>query len=282
MIRRLLYHFFWNFYDYLGTNTLIGALGAFPLMGIVIAGLYLAGKAPSVAIGVTLWFLTIVLFVVCAAALLAGTYAFSTRAARDEPARLADFRRGAHSLLVPYLKMTAVLVIISAVIIGNVAFYSRFSAGAASPAMRMALLVASMVFFWIGVGTWIFVHPALAAPAWFESERGARALLRKAFILFVLAPGFWFGTSLLLALFLALCMISVIGVLIALPITATLTSTAMEIVVRHADLLAEARKEMGEGHSLRAYRKRAIEKAWEWEYQQPRRTLRELIKPWEM
>ena len=139
-----------------------------------------------------------------------------------------------------------------------------------------------MLFFWIGVGLWLFVHPLLAVPAWFEDERAIRGIARKAFILFLLAPFFWIWVALFFAVILAICILSVLGVLFVLPLLASLTASALAIVVRHADYLAEARAELGEGKTIADYKRRAVEKAWEWEYQQPRRTFRELIKPWEM
>lgn len=281
MIRRLLYHLFWNFYDYLGSFTLYGIAFTLPLFGLILAGVYTAGHVGSPLFGVFLLGLTLVVALVFVAAGFGGFFAFAACAARGEPARWPVFRSGMASLFKRYLSVLVLVGIAVSLLVANIMFYSKFSHGA-SPGMAMGFLVAAMLFFWLGVGLWVFLHPVLAAPAWFPDESRIRPLLRKAFILFVLAPVFWFFVGLVFLVFLGLAVLSVVGVLFVLPLFATLTTTGLSIVARHAEYLAEARGELGDGRAISEYKRRAVEKALEWEARQPRRTFRELIKPWEM
>jgi hypothetical protein len=282
MTRRLFYHFFWNFYDYLGAYTVYGAGFTLPLLFLAMAGVFAAGRVGSPAGGLVLLVLTALVLILYAALATGGFYRYASIAARDEPARWADFRLGMRRHLKVYLKLLLVVAVAVTLIVANINFYSRFAASGGSGGASLGFMVASMIFFWVGVALWLFLHPALVAPAWFDEPARLRPAMRKAVILFVLAPGFWIGVAIFFLVLLALCVLSVIGVLFILPILATLSATAFSIVVRHADYLGEARAEMGDGRSVREYKRRAIEMASEWEYQQPRRTFRELIKPWEM
>jgi hypothetical protein len=282
MIRRLLYHFFWNFYDYLGSYALYGFVFTIAVLALAGGGFFVAGHIGSPVIGIAVLVITAAIILVMKAAALGGFYACAVRAAKDEPARWKHFREGMRGSLKQYLKLLLLLAGAFLLVAANVVFYSRFHGPKSAGGPGMIFLILSMVFFWVGVALWLFMHPALVAPGWYADEPRLRPVLRKAFIVFVLAPGFWIAVAISFLILLALCIVSAVGALFILPIFATLTATAYEIVARHAEYLAEARQELGDSRTVREYKKRAIEKAWEWEYKQPRRTFRELIKPWEM
>lgn len=277
--RRLLYHCFWNFYDYLGTYLLLGLGSAAAVVGLLFVGGGLATVIPAAGAGIAL--LTLAAAIALKAWLSAGFFAFATRAAKDEPARLPHFREGARRLFPAYLKLGLLWVAVVAVIVSNIWFYSRMAGTLESSGLRLALAGASMLFLWVGVGLTLCMFCTAGVPARFPEERRLASVLRRGMMLFALAPGLWVGVGLLYTVVLILCVLSVVGLIFALPLLAVLVTTALEIVLRFVDDLSAARTQLGDGQSVRAYKRRALELGWEWEYRQPRRTLRELIKPWE-
>lgn len=273
MIRRLLYHFFWNFYDYLGSSLLLGGGGFLAATLLVLGGgaaasLLPAGVPQMLAAGMVL-----VLLVGLLGWLLGGFYAFATRAARDEPARMPDFFQGARSLFLPYVKVSAALLILLVVIVSNVAFYLRMGSPVTS--------AVAMFFVWIALGVLFFAPAALAVPARFPEERRLLPILRRGMMLFALAPTLWVVVTILFLVIAIVGFLSVVGSVFLLPVLSILSATALDLVVRMVDDLGRARAELGEGKPVSAYKRRALELGWEWEYRQPRRTLRELIRPWE-
>lgn len=288
MFGRFFSRSFWNFYDYLGTYLLLGAVVFLAFAGLAFSAVL---AASSVSAG---WVRLLVAFVPAAAAFcllaagFAGMFEFATVAARDDAARIRHFREGVAGLFRAYAKFLAVALVAAVVVIANVAWYAKWSSGGGEPgspglaqAPRFALFCAAMLFVWIGAALTVFFPAAVAAPARYGPETGTRASMKKAFVLFVLSPGFWFGVTLWLVALLALCAISVAGVVFALPVLAAFSTTALETASRNAEFLVKAREELGDGKSVRAYKARAAELAEEWYALQPRRTLRELIRPWE-
>ncbi len=281
MTRRLLYHCFWNFYDYLGTYLLLGGGSVLVLSFILFAGAGLAMVVSGGLIQAVIAVLTAGLLVTASAILLAGFQAFATRGAKDEPARLPDFKSGARRLFRPYLKVLFVLFLTLVVVISNVWFYGRIGATVGSPEVRMGLAAASMVFIWGGAALFLYSFVILAVPARFPEDTRLWPTIRRGTMLFALAPGLWLIVAILFTVAAVFCFLSVVGAIFLLPIFGTLTATAMDLVIRMVDDLGKARTELGEGKPLRAYKRRALELGWEYEYRQPRRTLRELIRPWE-
>lgn len=310
MIRRLLYHFFWNFYDYLGTYLAAGALVTGVLLG-TFAGLgSLSAMIPAVAVQVAL--LVVVAFVLFFAKMLglAGIFALADRAARDQVARWKHFRAGLGRLFVPYVKLGLLVLLAFVVIAANVAFYFHLSGSTEGVVARLGLFAAGMLFVWVGLGLMVYVMVAMAVVARYnqpaaaddenteESEEGGgeeaegqppapesmglKAVLKRAFMLFALAPMLWVFVFVFFALLMSVCIISVLGFVFVMPIYAVLSCTALDIVIRHANYLAEARTELGDGKPLGVYNRRALQLAWDWELREPRRTLRELIRPWDM
>jgi hypothetical protein len=281
MIRRLLYHFFWNFYDYLGSYLLLGFACSTACFVIALGGVYLVQVPASGILYIALLAVVGVAASIAVAASMAGLFAFATRASRDEPARLIHFREGLKAYWVPYLKLILVgcagILIVSA----NIAFYTHLAGKAVTPAGRSGFVVAAMLFFWIGAGLFLFLHPLLATPARFSAVFRLVPTLRKAFVLLAIAPQLWIATAVLFSAIAVLCVISVAGLLFVMPVFASLTSTALDISVRHAEFLATAREVLGPGRRLAEYRRKAVELGWDRECSLPRRTLRELIKPWE-
>lgn len=282
MIRRLLYHFFWNFYDYLGSYLLLGFTAVLALLVATLVGGSVAALVPVVAAKAVISGVTLLLLLGIALWFTSGIYAFAARAARQDPARLPDFVTGTRLFFRIYLKLGVSALLVLGICISNIWFYQRMAAAPdISPSMRTVLIIASVMFVWICMGFCLFLFCTSAVPARFAEESTVKAVVRRGAMLLALAPGMWtFGA--LLYLFLALlCALSLVGSIFLLPLLAVITTTALEIAVRLVEDLRASREELGEGRSLREYKKRALELGWEWEYRQPRRTLRELIRPWE-
>lgn len=281
MIRRLFYHFFWNFYDYLGSYLILGALCAGSFLGVlaIASALHSAVHVPAVLLALRI--VALVACVIIAGAGLAGTYAFATRAAHEEPARLPDFRLGIVQLTGPYLKLLLLSLFTMAVVCANVVLYIRMAGQMASPFLHNLFYILSMVFVWTGLGVFAYIHVLFATPAQFPENPSLRRLLRKAFILFMLAPGTWLFVAMFSLLLTVVCIVSVIGIIFLLPLIATLSATAHRLLVQHVEFLEQAREELGQ-RPVAEYKRRARELARLWEEQQPHRGFRELIKPWEM
>lgn len=282
MTRRLLYHFFWNFYDYLGRYLLLGTASVAGLLTILLAGGFVAALTPSTALKSLISAITLLLLLGCGIWFASGTFAFATRGARQEPARLPDFLAGARSLFRSYLKLILTGCITLAVCVSNIWFYQRMAANPGTdPAMRTVLIVASVTFLWILLGLLLYLFCTSAVPARFPDEAGLRPVLRRGALLMALAPGMWIIAAVLYLLIAVVCFLSLIGAIFLLPLLSVLTTTALDISLRLVEDLQTARAQLGDGRSVREYKKRGLELGWEWEYRQPRRTLRELIRPWE-
>ncbi|MCX7017726.1 MAG: hypothetical protein WCK47_11805 [bacterium] len=282
MIRRLLYHFFWNFYDYLGGYLLTGAAttAAVFLLLIAAGGIGRAIHTPWLQLAIVILVGLGGLAVIAAA--FAGIFCMATRAARDEAARLPHFWTGARTLFRRCLVLLIVAAVVFVLVAANVVFYLKLGGQAQSSTARAACFAVSMLFLWIGFGMYAYLPAACAALARFDTEQRLRTVLRKGFMLFAIAPMLWFFASVFFLALAVLCVISVLGMIFLIPLYAALATSALDIAVKHAEYLSAARNELGERRQLSAYRRRAVELAWEWEYRQPRRTFRELIRPWEM
>lgn len=281
MTRRLLYHFFWNFYDYLGSYLLFGAGGGIAVLLLLWVGslVWNVTSLPAVRVvvlGVVVFACTLILI-----GLFAGTFGFAVKAAQEQPARIVHFKQSVAALFGRYTKLLILLALAATLIAVNIVFYQRFAA-VSSPGLRSAFFVASMLFVWIMVAVIMYSQPLLATAARFPEQMKTKQLLRKAFIYFALAPGFWFISTVLFGLIAFGCLASLVGTLFLVPLLAAQATSALEIVVQYAENLGRAKEELGQGRSLSQYRKRAAELGWEWELQQPRRGFRDLIKPWEM
>lgn len=281
MIRRLLHHFFWGFYDYLGSHLVIGSVIAFPIL-LAISHAYpwlvslgtVPGVVAAVVVGIGL--------LAFLAAGLAGAFHFSTLAVQDHPARLADFRAGVRLHFLRYAGFLVLALLVAVIGFADAAFYLRTASSKQASPAQLAVSLAGVLFVWILLGAVVYMLALAPALARLSDAGGMLARVRKAFVLFAIAPVFWFCSALILLVFELLAIVSVLGILFVVPLFTCFTSTALELAIRQIEFLRQARAELGENRSVAQYRAKAAELAWEWEAAQPKRTFRELIKPWEM
>lgn len=277
MIRRFLYHLFWNFYDYLGTFLFVGAAFSLSLLLLITSGPSLVASVASEMVRVLLAVLIIAGVWLISSAGFAGLMPFALHAARDETPRLPDLLRFMRSRFPSYGLVVLVIGVAAAVVVANEFFYFRLSSAGKGTLKTFATILGAG-FFWVGFALATYSAILLITAA---EVPGVRAMARRAFMTMALTPGLWLFAMLALAGGIVLCLVSRVGVVFVIPWFATVMATAYRIVEQHADYLAHAREAIGPDMPVGAYRKKAIELAWEWEYRQPRRTLRELIKPWE-
>lgn len=281
MIRSLIYHFFWNFYDYLGSYLLLGAIITGAMLGAASLASLLASHLPDPTGKMAVLAIAASLVVTIKLLGVAGLFGFADKAARDEAARLPDFRKSIRVLLPQYLKVAALTLLIIAVGAVDVVAYWKMGISTKIPALRTAFGIIAMVLAWLTLGFYLYLFPLAAAPARFVETKRLKDIMRKAFVLFSLYPMFWVTTAITFTVLAGICLISVVGIIFLLPIFASLSATAFDIALRQTEFLTQAREELGPGATIATYRRRASELAFEWEARQPQRTFRELIKPWE-
>lgn len=282
MFRRFLYHFFWNFYDYLGTYLIGGMLVTFTFLGLFIVFSVVTQALSGILLQGSVGLLGIVVLVSLLSAGIAALFHFATLAARDEPARFHNFREGISIL---WRRCAVTLIVWGAAVaiaVANILFYLRIGPGMASSPARVVTVFAAMLFVWLLAGLLIYALPYFAAVARYGPATTWRESARKAFVLFAVAPFYWISVTLFLAVLSLLCIASVAGVVFVLPLFASSSGTALHIAVRYTEFLTQAREALGDGQSVSAYRVKAEELALEADARTPRRGFRELIRPWEM
>lgn len=281
MIRRFLYHGFWNFYDYLGTYALLGAAQTF----VALALLYVGSCAMALPIPAAARILTtgiVLVGMLCLfAASCAGLFPFAQKAAQDLPARFSDFRAGIRQRFGRYLLLTILAAAAAAVIAANVRFYLLVAHKNEGTFLATAMGIISAAFGWAFLVFSSYAASVFATAAACEPSVPLRSVLRRAFVVMAIAPGFWLFALIFWAVIAAICIVSHAGIIFVIPGLASAASTGVRLISQHGDFLAEARTHIGASQSLAAYKRKAAELAEEWEARQPKRTLRELLKPWE-
>lgn len=275
MLRRFCYHAFWNFYDYLGTHTLVGSLYVLILLGLLV----LLSLLPLPVGGSFIIGLLIALILTSVA--IAALYPFSARVALGEHPRLPQLLGG----LSKHLKQVAVVyllwTIFAIVLIFNLFFYSKVQQEATQAGFQTALIILSAVVGWIAFAWALLMSPLHCAATYPSAEHSLRKVLSRAIMVFTLSPLMWILLLVIAATILLVGIYTRVGLIFVLPVMASLGQTAYHLCVQYAGFLTQARTDIGADRPLKEYRKRANELAWQWEHEQPRRTFKELIRPWE-
>lgn len=280
MIGRLLYHVFWNFYDYLGSYLLIGAISCLPLFLLVYVLAAFSSFFVSGVAGIIVLILLLLLLGACVAAVVAGTLNFATVAARDDPARFPHFKTGAKQLLKPVGKVVFVVALAYGIDVVAAWFYLMLSGRMGPGTLRLIVFVLGILFAWLAIlGS--FYTLALMGAVGRAPALSFRQHVRRAFIAFVVAPVLWIPAGIMFFAATALCIVSVVGVVFWIPITATIAATAMAMSASYIEVLS-ATKEQKPDATPRQLRLAAVEGFLDAEAAKPQRTLRELIRPWEM
>lgn len=279
MIRIFYYRLFWAIYDYLGTLTLSGLLVFLPFVG-VLAGLASVAsrfRGPQGAMAVVIVLSLLVLWLVASLSLLAG---LALQIVRDMPARLLEAIMG---IRLKFRRMASYVGVVlggGVVIASNVAFYFKLAKEFDGP-MEFAFLSLAVFFLVLG-GCWpIFAMTSMGGCTLLGCGETMSHILRESVKFIVIAPRLWlaaFGTFVSVALLGAL---SVLGLLYILPLWILISSLAWRLEEEFVAQLRRASQELGPGHSVRAYARRAQESLLEAEWRRPPRTWKDIFKPWE-
>lgn len=279
MIRRFLYHFFWNFYDYLGTYLLLGVL-AFALLA---GGLWLSLSFLSRGLA-----LPSLIFAACCFSLLALILAaftgFSARVANGEPARWRHICNSIRQNLKPTAILTGIWGIGLIIFAINLLFYRGFTNHPWQFAVTASGIL-TVVLIYLAALWCIFAAVAWAAIGFENTPTPFSTLFRRTLLYLAIVPSVWIfvflGFGLILLLGMLVLPLLFIAMIVGLPLLSCALATALWLAKQHTEFILQAKKELGDSHPVSAYRRRAVELGWEWEYRQPRRTLREFFKPWE-
>lgn len=272
MLRRLLYHSFWNFYDHLGIYALVGIMHALISLGIVaiITQVSISGFT-------SVWLLFAGLSIPAAIA-MAALLPFSARAARGEPVRWPTLWQSLKLHLAPIGILTAGANLCMIILLVNLRFYLMMQ----SQSSPYLFTVLAALDGWLIVLICFLFWPMLCALSLPGPVVSLRARLYQPFVWIVILPSVWLfigitGTILLWAAF-----VTRFGLLVYLPIMIVLAQSAAFLSTQYIEFLSIASRDSTKKSGIRHLKNQAMELAIEWEANQPRRTLRELIKPWEM
>lgn len=280
MIQRFLYRSFWNFYDNLGIFLLLGAVSSITVLTIAVTAAHAISRLDPAILQIGGYVIAAFIILLLLGIAFAATFAISELGAREIPGRLHHAGQGIKAFTLPYCKLIAVAIVVALVTISNVWFYLSVSAGSSS--WLLAGTVASAIFFWLYLALMSYFAVYAAAICRFYPEiKSFRSVGAKAFIYLSITPGLWAFCLFWIVLWLVPCILSRIGVVFLLPLIAVFCSTALHLTIQYADHLMQAREQLGSNQPLKNYRDRALQLGRDWELKQPRRTLRELLKPWD-
>lgn len=279
MLGTFAYHSFWNFYDNLGRLALLGITCALAITGASVLCVYLIMGLPAVPDLVSYTVPWVVIYLLTALS-VSAVFHFCYIATRDESARLRDALSGIKLCAKTVSIIVAVWALVLAALATNFLFYFAHHSEAETSARKLTFAVLSMFIGWF-IFLWSsFLVPWLCTAT--TSERVQfRLSFRKALTYFVMAPRLWL-TIAPLALLIGISVPSFPPLIVlVLPLTASLGHTAYRMTIRYIGFLEQAREALGDNRTPREYKTKARELETEWESAQPRRTFRELLKPWE-
>lgn len=262
----------------MGTLLLWGTGHALLALGISVAIIALIGGPGSIiTVAILAGLVQFSLLVLVLAALLP----YCARAARGEPARWRHISEGIKKYWTIVARVLAVVTVVTIVLLVNLNFYLPLQDVVASPGLKLLLIFIVAVIGWTCLFLYVFLAPWLCASTAAEEKITARAALKKALMAVAITPGTWIWVAVLgIALFIG-GLYTRIGLVLLIPVTVSFSQTAYELAAQYAIFIASAKEELGAEAGLRQLKKRASELGWEWEYAQPRRTFKELIRPWE-
>lgn len=279
MLGKFSYHSFWNFYDNLGRLALLGIVCALAITGTSALCVYLIMSLPAVPALVSYTVPWVVIYLLTVLS-VSAVFHFCYIAIRDESARLRDALSGVKLCAKTVSIIVAVWSLVFAALVTNFFFYFAHHNEAQTEARKLTFAVLSMFIGWF-IFLWSsFLVPWLCTAT--TSERVKfRLSFRMAITYFVMAPRLWLPIA-SLALLIGISVPSFPPLIVlVLPLTGSLGHTAYRMTIRYIAFLEQAREALGHNRTTREYKAKARELEDAWESAQPRRTFRELLKPWE-
>jgi len=164
-------------------------------------------------------------------------------------------------------------------IAANVVFYAHL---ARTYSGGVGLLCFSLSIFFIYVFFCYVAYAMALIGSWVANMKSSLlSNAKSALIALIVIPRLWISAFVFGSLSTLLLLISILGSIYVLSLWVVLSATAFQLAQEYIANLKVATTELGEGHSVRQYRRKAVILCLENEYKKPRRTLRELLKPWE-
>lgn len=277
MSGRFLYHAFWNFYDHMGTLILWGTGHALLALGLAVLAFPGLAGAAALPVGIILIMVELVLLVI----VLSGLLPYCAVAASGEPARWRHIIAGIKQQWPIVTKILLCALLTALVLIVNIRFYLPLQSTVDNSVAKMALIFTVAILAWTCLFLFIFLQPWLSAGTFNREKTTVKQALRKALMAIALIPGVWLLLGIMSIAFLVGGLYTRIGLVLYIPLMTSFGQTAYQLAAQHADFLTTARDELGDGVRLRSLKRRALELGWEWEQRQPRRTFKELIRPWD-
>ncbi len=260
----------------MGTLALCGTLYAVLALGTTVVGFsFINNASQTTLVTVLIVSVQIVLLTVTLSLLLP----FCGRAARGESARLNTLWPGRSPIVYLGLILTIWLLVCTALLF-NANLYLNLQNTIASPIFRMAVILIGALVGWALAG-WLLFLPIVLCAATFGSRLTLKTVFSNALLALALSPLLWIFVGIFGVILLVSGGITRVGLILFLPVMASVSQTAYQISMQYASFLAEAKDTCGAGKSLKEYKDRATELAQLWEYRQPRRTFKEIIRPWE-
>lgn len=278
MIHRFLYHGFWNFYDHLGTLILWGTVHALLALGIIVCGVSLLPENTNILLAWSgIGFIQISLLT----AVLAALMPYCARAARGEPARWPDLLHGLKTKWASIAINLMVWVLVVVVLCFNFILYIKLQNQITSPVFHTLLIVIDAIIGWTILGLCILLPSWLCAITAYRENTKIRTAIGRSMMAIALLPGVWICSVFIGLILIIIGVYTRIGLVLLVPILCSFSQTAYYLTAQYADFLTLAKEKLGENQPLKAYKKAANEIACEWEHRQPRRTFKELIRPWD-
>lgn len=269
MIARLLYHSFWNIYDHLGALVLLIVIYV-AAAGVIAAGITLLPPA-----------LLALLFFAANALILAAALPFGARAAAGDVARIPHLLQGIRAYGLRMLLLTLAVAGLLLLCYMNFRIYLDMQSSTEGGTRLFVTLLAGLQG-WLTFLMVLIIWPIFCSATTRAGRASPYFWFREALVAFTIQPILWMTTTFGLSLLFVLAGWSQFGLLFYLPLAAMIAQTAWFLTRQYMEFLAEARAQTAGEMSVRELKARAWDLALRWEAEQPRRTARELLRPWEM
>jgi uncharacterized membrane protein YesL len=282
MFGRIFAKFFWDAYDYLGRLILANILFSLILLGFTAAltallyPLYAALNKPTLILALGTGLLTILAIPFPAA----GFCHFLSLITEEKEPEFRDFIKGIKLLYWPLVKMTGVFVLLLELLGLNIFFY--LGAREIPPSLKIVSAVISGICVWIVL--YLFAMMLYAYPLTVHQKVGMKKILIRSFILVLDNIGV---TILTLIVFLGLVGMGLVTkgaafFILNLALVASLSNSLYVNVMEKYELREAKKKAQTDSSAPPASWKDIKPREFiEDRHKRYRRTLKDILKPWE-
>jgi len=277
MITCLLYRSFWGLYDQMGKLVVAGVLFGLTLFSGFLVALEVAGRFGVLPALITGMALLIIAFGVCFSAIMP----VATAAAAERPAAWRMFLAGLKQNVLRTSVLGAGFSLILLILMINIRFYAQALNLAPGSLLKYGFLIAFVLSGWIAIFVMVLGWPVLCALNLEANNLTFSNAIKAAFVRIIITPGLWLAVSCCALVITGLTFWFPPAVFLFLPVIAVMAQVSWDISGQYMTFLAEAKHQDPEG-TIVTIRKRARILFSEYEARQPKRGIKELIKPWEV